>query len=145
MKLMLSYGMNCNSQQMRYRCPQAKSLGRFDLANHRLVFRGYADAVESPGDTLQTVLWEITDECELSLDILEGYPSFYTKKYINVIINGHRETVMMYHMLPEYDWISSPTDQYRVMLEDGYYEHGLELDQIYDAEGFWAIEEAYNV
>lgn len=137
MKLMLSYGMNSNLDQMRYRCPQAISLGRYDIQDHRLVFRGVADVVPSPGDVLQTVLWEITDECEAALDLLEGYPDFYTKKYIDVVVHGKVMSAMIYHMLPEFDYVASPSNSYVRLLEEGYEIHGLDTDQIYGSEGFW--------
>lgn len=133
--LYLAYGMNTNEEQMAYRCPSAISLGRFDIPDHRLVFRGVADAVYSPGDTLQCVLWDITKECELALDQLEGYPHLYDKKEILVDFMNVKEYAMMYYMVNTYR-TSHPNSSYRQMLEEGYQAHGLNIDQIYQAEGF---------
>lgn len=150
MKLMLAYGMNTNLKSMSNRCPKATSIGRYDLHDYRLVFRGCADVEPSKGDTTQCVMWNITDECEESLDMLEGYPNFYIKKYVPVLYNGKTHQAMIYHMNDSYSSYYSPNSYYREMLEEGYSEHGLDLEQIYNAKGFtynddlW-IEEYMNV
>ena len=134
---MAAYGMNTNLAQMASRCPNAISIGRLDIPDHRLVFRGVADIEESYGDTLQTVLWDITPMCEMALDRLEGYPNFYTKKYVDVEIEGVEYTIMLYQMTYNYvrDY-THPSMYYEEMLEEGYKEHGLDLDQIYNAKGY---------
>lgn len=133
--LYLAYGMNTNIEQMAYRCPSAISYGRYDITDHRLVFRGVADAVYSPGDTLQCVLWDITRNCEEALDMLEGFPYFYDKKEVEVEFMGIKDYAMMYYMVNPYN-TSHPNHSYKEMLEEGYYVHGLDLEQIYQAEGF---------
>ena len=135
MRLMLSFGMNTNPREMSGRCPAAVSLGRYDLFGYRLVFRGVADIVESPGDTIQCVLWDITDECERELDILEGYPYLYEKAEILIEYGGEYEFAMFYYMTDSYR-TSAPSDRYLGLLVEGYKHHGLSLDQIYNAEGF---------
>lgn len=133
--LYLAYGMNTNIDQMAGRCPSSISLGRCEVPDHRLVFRGVADAVYSQGDTMQCVLWDITKECEYALDQLEGFPHFYDKKEVFIDFMGHKGYAMMYYMVSAYG-TSHPNYSYQNMLEEGYYAHGLDLNQIYDAEGF---------
>lgn len=141
--LYLAYGMNTNIDQMSGRCPGAVSLGRWDLANHRLVFRGPADVEYSPGDVVQCVLWDITKECELSLDRLEGYPTFYGKKYVPVTFHGMKHRAMIYQMNDQ-DGYYSPSNSYVWMLEEGYATHGLDLDQIYSANGYQEIADKHD-
>jgi hypothetical protein len=43
--LYLAYGMNTNIDQMASRCPGSVSVGRVDIPDHRLVFRGVAETV----------------------------------------------------------------------------------------------------
>jgi len=136
--LYLAYGMNTNLDQMAGRCPGAVSLGRWDLANHRLVFRGPADVEYSPGDIVQCVLWDITKECELSLDRLEGYPSYYGKKFVPVTFHGMKHRAMIYQMNDQ-DGYYTPGNSYVWLLEEGYKAHGLDLDQIYSANGYQEI------
>jgi len=138
---MLAYGMNSNIEQMAKRCPNAVSLGRYDLKNHRLVFRGVADVEVSDGDVTQCVLWDITDQCEENLDALENYPFFYGKKYTTVTLNGEMRTAMYYKMTEGHVNYYPPNSYYRSMLEEGYKDHGLDIEQIYGAEGF---EEDYE-
>ena len=108
--LYLAYGMNTNIDQMASRCPNAISLGRVDIPDHRLVFRGVADIEVSVGDVLQTVMWWITDDCELALDMLEGFPTFYGKKYfdINISNRDHKDKAMIYQMVGDRLDYSSP-------------------------------------
>jgi hypothetical protein len=141
---MLSYGMNTNIDQMAGRCPGSVSIGRVDIPDYRLVFRGVADIEYSPGDELQTVMWDITPACEAALDILEGYPTFYTKKYLNVDINGKMYEAMIYQMVGDRLDYSTPGMYYQQMLEEGYQDHGLDLSQIYGAEGFYEVEDTLN-
>jgi len=138
--LYASYGMNTNVDQMAYRCPSAISIGRVDIPNYRLVFRGVADVEGSQGDTLQCVLWDITDTCEIALDMLEGYPDFYGKEYLDITFGNKTYTAMIYKMVGKNLGYSSPNAYYQEMLEDGYADHGLDLDQIYSAEGFCDVE-----
>jgi len=142
--LMLSYGMNTNIDQMAGRCPGSISIGRVDIPDYRLVFRGVADIEECPGSVLQTVLWDITPACEAALDILEGYPTFYDKKYIDVEINGKTYEAMIYQMVGDRLGYSTPSSYYQELLEDGYKAHGLDLNQIYEAEGFCEIEDTLD-
>ena len=142
--LYLAYGMNTNIDQMASRCPNAISIGRVDIPDYRLVFRGVADIELSKGDVLQTVMWDITEDCEMALDMLEGYPTFYTKKYLDVEINGKMYEAMVYQMVGDRLDYSHPNDYYQYMLEEGYQDHGLDLNQIYEAEGFCEVEDTLD-
>jgi len=141
---MLAYGMNTNIDQMASRCPGSVSIGRVDIPDYRLVFRGVADIEYSPGSTLQTVMWDITPACEDALDILEGYPTFYTKKYLNVEIGTKVYQAMIYQMVGDRLDYSTPSSYYQNMLEEGYQDHGLDLDQIYGADGFYEVEDTLD-
>ena len=134
--LYLSYGMNTNVEEMSIRCPNAISLGKCSLEDHRLVFCGHADVEESIGDTMECVLWDITTECEYSLDILEGYPHYYDKKMVDINYKGSVRQAMIYYMVGGYDNYRSPDAYYQSMLEEGYQYHGIPLSQIYEAVGF---------
>ena len=142
--LYLAYGMNTNIDQMAGRCPGSVSIGRVDIPDYRLVFRGVADIEECPGSTLQTVMWDITPACEDALDILEGYPTFYTKKYLNVEIGTKVYQAMIYQMVGDRLDYSTPSSYYQNMLEEGYQDHGLDLDQIYTAQGFINYEDTLD-
>jgi gamma-glutamylcyclotransferase (GGCT)/AIG2-like uncharacterized protein YtfP len=124
-----AYGMNTNKQSMRNRCPQAKSLGSAKLDNYRFEFKGCATITPDFTGVTDGVIWEITKKCERSLDILEGYPHLYYK--INVLVwhRGERIPAMTYIMQSELK-LSYPNQSYVDMLEEGYSEHNISLDQI---------------
>ena len=127
-----AYGMNTNLSQMAQRCPNAKSLGRAVLYNHEFRFARHADIIENPEFATHGVLWEITPDCELALDALEGYPTYYLKKIVNVFHNGKAVNCMVYYMTGE-NVDEFPSDGYLEMLMEGYKEHNIDNTQIYSS------------
>ena len=83
-KLYFAYGMNTNKEEMAYRCPNARAMGRAILSGYRLEFKSFATIVPNPKESVEGVLWTITDSDESALDMLEGYPEFYDKKTVSV-------------------------------------------------------------
>lgn len=128
----LAYGMNTNLDSMKMRCPDAKSLGKVLLRDHSLAFKGCCDIIHSPGYHMECVLWTITDKCEASLDILEGYPSFYTKKEVPVRHKNDTVRAMIYYMRDTHK-LNYPSKSYLDMVTEGYESHNITLKQIVDA------------
>lgn len=128
-KIYLAYGSNMNLEQMKYRCPNAVLLGTAVIENWRLMFRRkrrpVATIEKEAGCTVPVVLWEITDECEDSLDIYEGYPILYTKVDVPVEFNGKTITAMAYVMTPGRDLGRPPLDYYNTILQ-GYRDNGID-------------------
>ena len=120
-----AYGMNTNKYEMALRCPNAKSLGPAVLFDHVFEFRNHADVRHTVGSTVHGALWEITDECLEALDILEGYPHYYTRKEDLV---AHEELgaieAIFYHMNDQ-EGLSAPSEIYYDMVEEGYKEHNI--------------------
>ena len=128
-KLYFSYGMNTNLTQMALRCPQAQSLGAAVLPHYRFEFKSYATVTPDMGNEAHGVLWEITDECELALDRLEGYPVYYSKINVWVMYKGELTPCMTYLMYAEEEY-NYPSDSYVDMLIEGYTAHGVDTEQI---------------
>jgi len=124
-----AYGMNTNLQSMRGRCPHAQSLGQAVLQNYQFEFKGCATVVPNFDSKVDGVLWEITDQCERSLDMLEGYPHLYFKVNVMVVKDGLYVPAMTYMMPPELS-LSYPSEHYLNMLDQGYIEHGISLRQL---------------
>jgi hypothetical protein len=118
--LYLAYGSNLNLGQMRLRCPRAEPLYSMIIKDHRLVFRGVADMIEDKGSRCAIGVFNITDQCEASLDIYEGYPKLYGKKILT--IDG--EDIMTYTMNRE--TISPPSELYYNSIFEGYEDFGLD-------------------
>ena len=127
-----SYGMNTNLAQMARRCPKAVGLGAAVLPGFRFEFKQFATVVPDVTKDTDVVLWEITEDCEFALDILEGFPKFYTKQLVTVLVDGVPHTAMTYLMYPD-EVLALPSNSYYNMVADGYEDHSISLDQLNDA------------
>lgn len=78
--LYFAYGANLNPDNMAWRCPAAQSRGTFVLHDWQLRFYNHATIEQKPGAHVGGVLWQITEQCEASLDAFEGFPHYYTKR-----------------------------------------------------------------
>lgn len=132
MKYYLAYGMNTNLAEMHRRCPAAKSLGSVTVPDYRLAFKTHCDVLYTPGDSMQCVLWSITDQCELALDLLEGFPDYYDKKEVKVKYQGQTIRPMIYYMCSGFDY-AAPSENYLNMVVEGYSEHNIPITQIVTA------------
>jgi gamma-glutamylcyclotransferase (GGCT)/AIG2-like uncharacterized protein YtfP len=132
--LYFAYGMNTNLDSMARRCPAAKSLGKITLEGYKFVFRGVGDVIYTGKlqDKIEGAAWLITEECEKSLDRLEGFPSFYGKVYEPILFNGKPESIMIYQMTKQNArGIYDPSESYWNMLFEGYASHKMNHDQMY--------------
>lgn len=124
-----SYGMNTNMQAMRSRCPRAKNLGAGVLADYRFEFKGCATITPDFENKVNGVLWEITDDCEKALDLLEGFPDFYYKINVRILVNGKYIPAMTYIMNPSLT-LDYPSTYYLDLLDEGYTQNGISTDQL---------------
>ena len=132
-KLYFAYGMNTNKEEMAYRCPGAMPMGRAILPGYRLEFKSFATIVPSPKESVEGVLWTITNSDESALDMLEGYPEFYDKKTVLVEYTNQSYIAMTYIMGPrEHGY--GPSEGYYSMVSEGYQSFGLNQRQLLDAK-----------
>ena len=132
-KLYFAYGMNTNKEEMAYRCPGAMPMGRAILPGYRLEFKSFATIVPSPKESVEGVLWTITNSDESALDMLEGYPEFYDKKTVLVEYTNQSYIAMTYIMGPREQGYA-PSDGYYSMVSEGYQTFGLSQRQLLDAK-----------
>ena len=86
--LYLAYGSNCNMKQMVLRCAGAEMVGKAKLEGYRLAYRrGFLTVPEDEGQSTACAVWRLTEQDEQSLDRYEGYPRFYDKKTVRVILS----------------------------------------------------------
>ena len=140
--LYFAYGMNTNSQGMARRCPAAVSHGRAVLLDHVFRFAGPADVVKCPDSYVDGVLWSITPQCLNALDILEGYPYYYNRRFKKVLFQGRVCQAMTYYMQPG-NLDSEPSAGYFDMVVEGYREHGVPTEQLYNSVYFSTTLEPY--
>ena len=124
--------MNTNLAQMAHRCPKAVSLGAAVLPGFRFEFKQFATVVSDVTQDSHGVVWEISDDCETALDILEGFPVYYNKQLVTVLIDGIPHTAMTYLMYSD-EPLGLPSNSYYNLVADGYEDHGISLDQLNDA------------
>ena len=112
---------------MASRCPSAIQLGSAYLPNWRLVFRGVADIefTNNSDDLLPIGVWQLTKECEESLDIYEGFPNLYKK----ISVNG-----MMTYTMNQKN-LSVPSKAYFNSILEGYEDFNLNTDHLFKSLG----------
>ena len=135
-KLYFAYGSNINLDQMAQRCPDAQVVGPVTLENYELLFRGnlrgagVATIAPREGSTVHGLLWNITPECERSLDYYEGYPHLYGKEPVTVHgHDGQEHTVMAYVMTELCKEPSIPSFDYYNGILEGYRQNGLPFNR----------------
>ena len=132
MKYYLAYGSNLNKEQMMFRCPDSEPVCSFILLNYEPVFRrGYLTIEPKDGAKAPCGVWKISDQDEKSLDRYEGFPKFYRKELISVLVpdpeelTGKMVTAMAYIMQPGHP-LQIPSDRYFYTVMRGYTDFGLD-------------------
>jgi gamma-glutamylcyclotransferase (GGCT)/AIG2-like uncharacterized protein YtfP len=129
--LYFAYGMNTNTQGMATRCPGAVAFGRARLLGHRFRFAGPADVQRDRHSDVEGVLWDITEDCLKSLDLLEGYPYYYDRKWAAVRYNDWEYQALVYYMQPGHK-NSPPSSSYFNMVSEGYEEFAVPTKQLWE-------------
>jgi len=129
-----AYGMLTDPSHMR----GARFVDRAALLNHKFEFRRYANVVETAGNQVDGVLWELPTDMIRELDQVEGYPSLYGRKTVPVYTeDGQRYEAWVYYMTPEtvnrtkHDRM--PSNSYITTILNGYRHAGIASQQVNDA------------
>lgn len=136
-KLYIAYGSNLNLPQMAFRCPTATVVGKSELKDYELLFRGgrrgaVATVEPKEGSSVPVLLWEIHGMDEASLDRYEGYPHFYEKQMMDVELDGKTVPAMVYVMTPGHEF-GIPSDYYANVIWEGYESAGFDTQILEDA------------
>lgn len=136
-KYYIAYGSNMDEEQMAYRCPTAQLLGRTELKDYRLLFKGskigaYATIEPEEGSRVPIIVWKIGKEDEKNLDCYEGYPVFYYKKDLEINLDGKREIAMVY-IMDEKRECGKPSERYYAVLERAYRKYGFPMEILTEA------------
>lgn len=137
MKYYVAYGSNLNKHQMKYRCPNSKPICAGELRGYELLFKGsmtgaYATVEPKEDSVVPVGLWEISPKDEKSLDLYEGYPSFYYKKIVDVH-TAHGIVPAMVYIMHEDRLVGQPSEHYVDVCLEGYDDFGLNKLDFVDA------------
>ena len=137
-KLYIAYGSNLSVGQMARRCPGAKIVGKAMLQDWKLAFKVHATIEPCPGMEVPVLIWEIGPSDEASLDLYEGFPSYYFKKELEVTMttlkgrNPRKAKAMAYIMSGGHS-PQLPTKFYLDVLVEGYERFGFSLEHLRQA------------
>lgn len=135
--LYIAYGSNLNLPQMAFRCPTAKVVGKSELKDYELLFRGgrrgaVATVEPKEGGSVPVLLWKIRQTDEAALDRYEGYPRLYDKQMMDVELDGKTVSAMVYIMTPGHEF-GIPSDYYAEVIREGYEWAGFDTQVLDDA------------
>jgi hypothetical protein len=85
-----------------------------------------ADVEPEPVAIIPAALWRITTACEDALDLYEGFPTFYTKHRLRIVLaDGKRARPMFYRMSnPEARAVTPSSEAYLFAIAEGYRDFG---------------------
>lgn len=128
----IAYGSNLSVEQMKHRTPDAKIVGTATLQGWRLLFKGCATIEPKEGREVPVLIWEISDSDEKNLDRYEGYPIYYYKRELPVLVTpldggAPRELTAMVYIMDEKHTFRMPSLYYYDVLHRGYRAFGFDL------------------
>ena len=145
-KYYLAYGSNLNLGQMKYRCPNAELAGTAIIKDYELLFKGsktgsYLTIEKKSGSEVPVAVWKVTKRDIDSLDMYEGYPTFYYKKDMSITYKDirtgeeHKQDAFVY-IMHEDRKIGVPSEYYVDTCKEGYRAFGFD---------FKYLERAYRI
>ena len=138
-KYYIAYGSNLSVAQMKLRCPDAKIVGKAVLHEWKLEFKVHASITQCPGKEVPVVIWEISERDERNLDYYEGYPKYYSKHYMTLVMtslkgdNPKHIIGMAYIMTDIRSELSPPSYEYMHIIEEGYLMFGFDTSILDEA------------
>lgn len=135
MKYYLAYGSNLSVAQMLRRCPSAVYAGYSDIPGYRLLFKGsrtgsYLTIEPMKGRTVPVLVWMVDDEDEKALDYYEGYPKFYRKENMKVLLRSFADPLLVkeveafVYIMDEGRLPGTPAEGYYMVCLEGYLRFG---------------------
>ncbi|WP_442871681.1 gamma-glutamylcyclotransferase family protein [Anaerotignum sp.] len=122
---------------MAQRCPSAKVLGKSEIKDYELLFRGsrtgsYATIEPCEGKNVPVLLWSVGQKDEKALDRYEGYPIFYEKEDMTLSLDGKEVNAFVY-VMTEGHQLGMPSQRYVDTIAEGYQTASFDLAILEDA------------
>ena len=127
---------------MEIRCPGATAIGTAAIRDYQLMFKGsktgsYLTIEQSKGASVPVGVWQVDHTHEQSLDVYEGYPSFYYKVEMPIMcidFSGQaRKLKAFVYIMDERRHLALPSDAYVRTCSQGYRDFGLDLSKLKEA------------
>ena len=131
-----AYGSNMNIEQMNFRCPNSRTLGKISILGYQFIInsRGVATIIPRNYSTVNGVLWSINLKNELNLDYYEGIKKkIYFKKYFYIPFLNQKILILVYIAFNQI--IGTP--------KKGYLEKVIDGAKSFKAEKKWINELEY--
>lgn len=125
--LYAAYGSNISLEQMRFRCPNSKVIGKGYIKDYKLTFNYHADIIPFEGSKTPVLFWEINEEDWKNLDRYEGYPKYYIKKTVKAMFEG-KEIECIVYVMTQNDFFVAPSYDYFDTIACGYEENEMDYD-----------------
>ncbi len=131
----LAYGSNLNIFRMKYRCRDASIVGTANLKDYRLIFKGsktgsYLTVEKMKGYNVPLGVFDISESDLKSLDAYEGYPRFYYRDKIKVLLKDEkgeeRYIEGIIYIMHEDRKIEKPQETYLNICKEGYSQFGFD-------------------
>ena len=132
-KFYIAYGSNLSVEQMAVRCPNAVIAGKGVMNDWRLAFGRHATVEPCPGAQVPVLIWEISESDERALDRYEGFPKYYFKEDVDVVmtdLDGENPAVVtaMIYIMTDIQKEGTPSSVYYYTIREGYKRFGFDLD-----------------
>lgn len=128
----IAYGSNLNVNQMKRRCPNALRMGKLMLKDYELEFRTFLTINYKKGAQVPVGIWLVDEWDERSLDMYEGYPTFYRKEYIEIEIHNQKVKALVY-IMNDVREANPPTPYYLDTCAKGYEDFDLDIKYLKEA------------
>ena len=130
-----AYGSNLNVRFMQIYCPSAAFLMKAELPNYRVDFLHYSEKrqggissiIETPGEMVHGVIYDVKDDEIKAMDILESVPEGLYRRETFLVLgeDGSWQAADLYHVTnPRGPY--PPSKGYLEDMIEGAKEHGLE-------------------
>lgn len=136
--LYIAYGSNLNVGQMAHRCPDAEVVGIGVIPNFRLTFKAlgvsaFATIEPYSGESVPVAVWQISGRDEAALDRYEGYPTHYTREYMDILMDDGESINALVYVMNARAVPRLPSQGYFEAVLSGYRSFGLDEQKLYDA------------
>lgn len=119
-RLYAAYGSNIDTEQMLFRCPNAKMSVGGVIVDYELQFKHHATIAPKAHSLAPVLLWELTEEDEASLDKFEHCPEGYYRKEVVTVSTENGEVDALVYVMNGDKPLARPSDEYKVRITRGY-------------------------